>query len=292
VWYRLAERYEWRAVERASLFVVNTQPAREAMRVVYPEIRAPIIAAMNGHDEEEVPRVARGRRFTLAYAGSIYLDRDPRLLFRAAARVVRELGLRPEDFGIEFIGNAESYGGVPVSEMARQEGLEGYVTVGPHRPRRAAMEFLAHASMLVSLPQDSDMAIPSKIYEYTLYDAWLLALAHRGSAVEMVLRGSGADVVSPDDVDGIAQVLRERYRQHAAGVRPEPLASGGRFSRREQAAVLFDAIARCVAPAASTAAGATDASAAAGGRPPDQRIADAPAPWGGAERTPSFRSPS
>ena len=264
VWLQLAARAERCVVAHAALVVANTEPARLALRAAYPDASHRIITVTNGYDEEQVPPSRHNERFTIAYAGTIYLDRDPRLLFRAAARVVREFGLGPSRFGIDFIGNAASYGGVAVDELARQEGLEGFVTVGPPRPRREAMHFLADATVLVSLPQDSDMAIPSKIFEYMPFNAWLLALADRGSATELLLRDTDADVVAPDDVDGVARALRERYRQHAAGVRPTALAAIRRFSRRAQAELLLDALEECIRQRPSRPTAAPSVPAAAG----------------------------
>lgn len=96
--------------------------------------------------------------------------------------------------------------------------------------------------MLVSLPQDSPWAIPSKIFEYMLYDAWLLVLADEGSPPALLLRGSGADVVPPRDVDAMAVRIRERVQAFRRGERPQRLARETRFSRRHQARLLMDAI--------------------------------------------------
>jgi len=96
--------------------------------------------------------------------------------------------------------------------------------------------------MLVTLPQDSDMAIPAKIFDYMQFDAWLLALADDGSATEQLLRGSTADVVAPDAIDTIAGLLHLRYLQHLRGEWPERLATDPRYSRREQADRLFVAL--------------------------------------------------
>jgi len=52
------------------------------------------------------------------------------------------------------------------------------------------------------------MAIPSKVFEYMRYEAWLLALAEPRSATAQLLRDTPADVVRPDDVDALAGVLR------------------------------------------------------------------------------------
>lgn len=242
----LAERHERRAIARASLIAVNTEPLRLAMQNRYPQASARIITVMNGFDEDPVPRSRHERPFTIAYAGSIYLDRDPRTLFKAAARVIRELALSRSDFRIALMGEVESFDGVPTAVLAREEGLEGFVDLRPSAGRREVMDFLAGASMLLSLPQDSDMAIPSKIFEYMQYDAWILALAERDSATERVLRGSGADVVSPSDLEGLVQVLRRRYAQHERGERPVRLATDPRYGRRHQAQRLFDAIEECL----------------------------------------------
>lgn len=242
LFFRLSRWFERRAVRAAALVVTNTDAVRDAMRSCADVDPARFLTVTNGFDEEPIPRVPVGRRFVIAYAGGIYLDRDPRPLLRAASQVVRELSLAPEDFGVELIGAAEGFGGVSIAQMAREEGLDGYVTCGPRRSRAEALAFLASARMLVSLPQDSAYAIPSKVFEYMQFDAWLLALAEPESPVARLLRDSPADVVAPDDTSSLARVIRARVEQHARGERPEPAASRARFSRRHQATLLLDAI--------------------------------------------------
>src|SRR2546430_13483651 len=245
-WFWLAARYERSAVERAALVVANTDPLRIAMQRLYPTARGRIVTVLNGCDEEQMPSSPATRRFTIAYAGSIYIDRNPRIVFRAAARVVRELGLTADQFGLDFIGSVDSFSDVPLDVIAQEEGLAGYVRTRAALPRRQALALLAQATMLLSLPQDFPVCIPSKLFEYMQFDAWLLVLARRDSASELLLRGTAADVVEPEDLDRISQVLRTRYSQFATGARPRRVAADGRFSRRAQARVLFDALADCV----------------------------------------------
>jgi glycosyltransferase involved in cell wall biosynthesis len=253
VWYRLADRYERRAVSHAALVVANTEPLRLAMCDRYREARDRLITVMNGCDADPLPPSRHGKRFIIGFAGGIYIDRDPRPLFRAAARVIGELALEPTDFGIEFVGHVERYGSTLVSDIAREEGVERFVTLEPPRSRKAALEFLAQATMLVSLPQDGDMQLPAKIFEYLRFDAWVLALATHDSATGVLLRGSGADVVAPHDVDGIVAVLRDRFTQYRSGIRPRRIAGDGRFSRRAQAERLLDAIEACTSGARTAA---------------------------------------
>jgi glycosyltransferase involved in cell wall biosynthesis len=247
LYFRLAASAERRIVDRASLVVMNTPPAADGMVRAYPGKR--IISVLNGYDEEPLPPIPPRTRFVVAYAGSIYLDRDPRLVFRAGARVVRDLRLTPAQFGFEFIGSAGKYAGKSLEDIAAEEGLAGFVRTGRARPRAEAMAFLAEASVLLSLPQDSTLAIPSKIYEYMRFPAWMLALTESGSATDRILEGTEVDVVRPEDVDGMAAVLRRRYEAFASGERPAPIARDPRLSRRHQANLLLDALAAVTGPA-------------------------------------------
>jgi hypothetical protein len=240
LWYRLNALLERRVLRRATLVTCNTEHAARALRSLHPDVGDRIVTVMNGTDDEPMPRVERGIRFVVAYAGQVYMDRSPRALFAAAARLARELRLSPADFGVEFMGGASTVEGRTIDDLARDTGIAPYFQMHAGRPRAEALRFLAGASVLVSLPQDSHMAIPSKVFEYALFDAWLLVLAPAESATGLVLAGTSADVVSPDDEDGIHAVLHKHYLEHAAGVRPVPVGADGRFSRRRQAALLLD----------------------------------------------------
>jgi hypothetical protein len=241
----LAARYERQAMNQAALVVSNTDGARSAIVKIHPEVTERILTVMNGYDDESLPPTKHGPQFIIAYAGTIYLDRDPRFIFRAARQVIEELHLSPNQFALKFIG-ANDWG-LPLTHMAEAEGVLDFLSVGPPRARAEALEFLAQANMLLILPQDIDLAIPAKLFEYIRYEAWLLALAEPGSAVALVLQDTAADVVSSRDISGIASTIRMRYQQFAAGVRPRRIASD-RLSRRYQAQLLLDAIERCVRP--------------------------------------------
>lgn len=243
IWYRHAERYERASLERASLIVANTEPARDALVSLHPDASERIITVMNGSDDDPLPPHRDGERFVIRYAGTIYLDRDPQTLFRAAARVIEQEKLEPSQFGIDILGRFADEERVPVLGMAAQAGIASFVSVDPPRPHREALEFLAGATMLVIFPGSNMLAIPAKVFEYVRFDSWLLALAEPQSAIAMLLKGTSADVVPPA-IEAIAAAITRRYRDHRAGVRPERVARDDRFSRTAQAKILLDEIAK------------------------------------------------
>lgn len=245
----LADEGEERAaVEAARLVVLNTEAFRDAMRARYPAQAARMIAVRNGTDQDPVPEAAKPARFTIAYAGAIYLDRSPLVLFRALRRAVDALGLTPDDIAVEMIGNVFESDGVPTMTLAEREGVAAFVHLGPPRSRKEAREFLARAHMLVSLPWDGPLQVPAKVYEIVDFPAWALVFAPPDSAPAQVLAGTGADVVDSDDAEGGAAVLVRRYREHRAGVVPTPVNQDGRFDRVHQARALLDALDALVPP--------------------------------------------
>jgi hypothetical protein len=237
LWYRSARRHEERIGARAARIVMNTDAAREAMQAAHPHLGDRIVAIPNGTDDDPLPESRQGASFVIAYAGAIYLDRDPGVLFRAAAELIRERELAPSDFTIEFMGYVDPL--LRIEESARAVGVWEHLRIHATGSRHEAAAFLARASMLLNLPQDSHMAIPSKIFEYMRLSAFLLALAEPGSATERLLRGTNADVVSPRDEVGLARVLRTRYASWCRGERPRPIAEDPRFGRAARASELF-----------------------------------------------------
>ncbi|HSU95291.1 MAG TPA: hypothetical protein VLI43_16405 [Gemmatimonadaceae bacterium] len=242
IWYRHAERFERACIERASLVVANTAPAHAALVALHPDASAKTITVMNGSDDDPLPPHRDGERFVIRYAGTIYLDRDPQTLFRAAARVIASEKLEPSQFGIDILGRFADEHRVPLLGMAAQEGIADFVSVEPPRPHREALDFLAGATMLVIFLGSNMLALPAKVFEYVRFDSWLLALAEPGSAIAQVLEGTTADVVVPQ-VDEMAAAIARRYRDHRAGIRPQRVAQDDRFSRAAQARILLDAIA-------------------------------------------------
>ncbi|HUQ84644.1 MAG TPA: hypothetical protein VM076_26060 [Gemmatimonadaceae bacterium] len=248
-WLRLAREHESRCVARAALVVANTSAAEALLRSRYPALGASAMTVMNGADADPLPPSPNDNRFVIAFAGTLYAGRDPGTLFRAVARVVKERALTPAQLSVEFMGS-EGFGNVPLAEAARAAGVGEFFTGHSTRPRVEALAFLARATMLVNLPQDVRLSVPAKLFEYVRFPAWLLVLSEPGTATEMLFADTDADVVAPDDVDGIARVISRHYDAFRASGRPAPLNANGQFDRRVQANRLLDALDRLVADSA------------------------------------------
>jgi hypothetical protein len=240
----LAARDEAEVLTRASLVVVNTAAHADALRTLHPALGERIIAVLNGFDDESVPPPKVETAFTIVYAGTVYLDRDPAMLLNPVAELVRRDGLAPSDLQLVFVGDVESDTDAGLADVAASLGLDGFVQVRGRVSRSEAMTILASADLNVVLPQDSHLAVPSKVYEYLRFPAWMLALAEPHSATAQTLAGTGADVVRPADRAAIIARIAQRIAERSRSGRPAPLSEGAEhLSRRAQAELLFGRIA-------------------------------------------------
>jgi hypothetical protein len=239
-WLRRAEKYEVRVVAQSTITVVNVEPMRRIMQQAYPDAR--VLTITNGVDGAPVPTGPSGGKFIIGYPGGIYLGRDPAPVFEALAMMVRELSLRPEEIGLEFMGFFEPHIEARLRELAAAHGIGPFVAVHAGRPRPEALRFMTTCAVLVALQQGSDLAIPAKLFEYMRLPCWLLVIAGRESATAQLLAGTAALVHEPSDALGIKSALTPRYLEFRAGGRPAPLGTEERFGRRFQAGLLVDSM--------------------------------------------------
>ena len=240
-WRALTAADERRAVDAASLVVVNTDSCRALMVDRYPARASHIITIMNGADADVQPAGALGETFVISHTGSLYSGRDPRILFRAVATVVQRLALAPSDLHIHFMGD-DVYEGQPLESLAADCGVGDFTVVESRRPRAEALALIQSSAMVVLLPQQHLHSIPGKVFEYVQLAAWPLVIADAGTATELLLRDTGADVLAPHDVEGVAGAIERRYLAFRAGERPTPINADGRFDRARQTSLLLDAL--------------------------------------------------
>ncbi len=256
VWRRLTSKFERQCVEAASLVVTNTQNIENILRQRYPSRQDRFLTVMNGADPDVRSSHPVKPPFTILHAGSLYNGRDPRPFFRGVRRAVEMLGVSTGELRVHFLGNT-AYADRPLSEIAAEEGIAGFVSAESFLPRAEAIRAQEQSAMLLLLQQNQEECIPGKLFEYVQLSSWILALSAPGTAVDLVLRNTDADVVAPNDTESIAAIIAQRYRTFQSGGRPTPVNASGRFDRDAQAQLFFNALSSLVAqrhaPAAVTA---------------------------------------
>ena len=239
----LGSRMEADVVRPARAVIVNTPTVERAMRERYPGVLFRTIA--NGVDDvfEPQPRAPEDP-FRIVYAGTIYLDRDPSILFDAIGAMVRKLDLAPSELVVEFIGDVGNFHRVPTERYAERAGIQEYFQAVGHMPRDQLLARLERASVLVSLPQSTPWSIPSKIFEYMGFNSDVLVYAEPGSATAEMLGGSEAIVLDPLDREGTLSALCTSHERYKAGLSANTSLDRQRFARaktgRELQALLHE----------------------------------------------------
>lgn len=210
------------------------------MRSAYPRFADKVTAVMNGADPEDVPleRPWTFDRFLCVHSGTIYLDRMPVALLKAARRTIDALSLSPAEFGVAFRGVVDESLQGPLRDLVESLALTDYVQVLPRVAREEAMRWTSEAQLCIVLPQDSRMALPSKVFELAQLPSWLLVFAPADSATATALIGTEAVVVEPHDDTTASKAMIACVSQFRERVRPRPVDVKGAMQRSTQVDIL------------------------------------------------------
>ena len=231
---------ETRVVTHASLVITTSQRHAEALTDAYPAQAERIHAILNGIDEAPLPESVDDGVFRIAYSGVLYLDRNPRRLFRAIRAFLTSTGATPAMVRVEFMGDVELYQNASVRSIAESEGISEWLTLTPHRPRDEALALLARSHVLVNLAEGLRETIAAKVFEYVRFPAWILLIGPAESATRDLLEGAGALCAEPHDIARMQEHLTDCYARFRQGGRPLPIAQVVTLSRARQASKLAE----------------------------------------------------
>jgi len=237
-------RFLYRA---ADLVVPVTEPFCATIRAHAP--RARIAVVENGVDTELFrpiadrrikQRLGLDRRFVASYIGTLGLAHGLDVLLRAA-RVLRD---RAPDVAFLLVG--EGADRERLETAARAEGLTNVRFTG-QRPRAEIPEYIAASdACLVPLRPSPlfETVLPSKMLEF-MACARPVVVGVSGYARALVEESGGGLGVTPDDHDGLAEVLLRLRDEPVLG---DKFGESGRhfvverFSRRAKAATYLAAL--------------------------------------------------
>lgn len=238
--FRVNRKLERITVERANAVVCVTEEHAALMRSAYPQMPASkFTAVMNGFDGAEWEELAeafarntqiyddRPRKFRIAYAGTIYLGRDPTPLFCALRALIDAGEMRKEELAIELMGRCETVGrNQSISSFISEAGLDGCVQRVGTLDHSETLRRLSQSDLLLLLAEIWTIQIPGKTYEYLKTGRPILALTHEGALANLLRQTGGGWVVDPQDQAGIISALRECYqswKQGLPGRAPDPV---------------------------------------------------------------------
>ena len=204
--------------------ITNTHQFAEALAARYPAV--PVAWVPNGVDPECLPPPARSRYpgLGIAYAGTLYGSRDLGPVVRAL-RVFLERHPEAAHAGskLRIAGPAELRHARAFNDAVAAAGMEQYVELLGPLPRAEALNVVSRSRLAVVLAQQQELQIPAKLYESVAMGVATLVVAPAGSAAGVEGHRVGAVVRDADDVQGIACVLEQVWRDGGRGPSPCPV---------------------------------------------------------------------
>lgn len=224
IFHLLSPPLERLAFGAAHGVITNTQPLADTLAAKYADV--PVVCVPNGVDPEWLPPPARDPYpgLGIVHAGTLYAGRDIGPMVRAL-RIFFERHPDAAQAGskLRVAGEADAGHARAFYNAVAAAGMERYVEVLGPLPRTAALNVVARSRLAVVLAQQQELQIPAKLYESVAMGIPTLVVAPVVSATGMEGKRIGAVVRDSDDVDGIACLLEQLWRNGSPERSPCPV---------------------------------------------------------------------
>jgi glycosyltransferase involved in cell wall biosynthesis len=207
---RILHHLERNILHEADYVVAVAEKTRAALAAKVPAgQRSKFLLARNGIDAVHPPRHERvPGPLRVAYTGSFYDDRDPRLFLHALALLRTRRPLSPETLRVDFAGSCRMMNGFSVEHLVSELGLDDVVHFHDWMPRPDVQRMLSESDLLLVLARGMELQVPNKLYEYLGMRLPIFAWADEAGETAAVLRSiEGHYVVTSADVEEMARTL-------------------------------------------------------------------------------------
>ena len=135
----------------------------------------PIEVITNGYDEEKTITPPLSNKFLISHIGSLLSDRNPKILWKILAELVREEPHFAEDFTLCFAGKVSE----EIEEDIRHNGLTPYYINKGYISHQEAISLQKQSQVLLLIEIDSEETkgiIAGKLFEYMISGRPILAI--------------------------------------------------------------------------------------------------------------------
>jgi glycosyltransferase involved in cell wall biosynthesis len=183
----------------------------------------------------------------LVHSGTLYAARDPVSLRAALSDLCREEEGFADSVELILAGRVDE----EVAGAFTEPPLDSITRLPGYLAHAESLKLLRSADLCLLLVGEERLArgmLTGKLFEYLGSETPILAIAPDGEATELIERCRAGDVFAPDDVRGIKEHLRDRWKRFRGGDRQsgEPDAQAvSAYTRRnltERLATLLDEV--------------------------------------------------
>lgn len=201
----------------ASVITVNEQ-IQTLLQNRYPKVLSTAIIT-NGYDEEDFNnfREEKPENFTIVYLGTFNRINDPLPFFQALSELSQEITEFKNQVKFVQMGMFLDFN---LPELVKKFGLENMVDLKGYLTHKESLKQLSSASTLLLITTDSpgaEVLTTGKIFEYFRTGKPILGvLPPSGAAASLIKETKAGMIVSPKNILGIKQILKDYFRKWAS----------------------------------------------------------------------------
>lgn len=175
----------------------------------------PIDVITNGYDIERIEKKPLDKKFTIAHIGSLLSDRNPRVLWKALAELIKNNPDFKQDFELKLAGKVSTQ----ILNALDEFKLSPYVNNMGYISHQQAITEQRTSQVLLLLEIDSEETraiIPGKLFEYMAAERPILAIGPEKSDVEALIKQTNTgQYFCYDEKDRIADCIEKMYQQYS-----------------------------------------------------------------------------
>lgn len=169
----------------------------------------------NGFDADDFAireaRLKDDRTFVLSYLGTFYKGRTPKELLQAVGSLIRKHRIGRDEIRIHLLGDIHEAEGIPVTELVRQNDLDGCVRLSKAVPYTESIAQMQKSDVLLLFAPQQYYSIPGKAFEYLAVHRPILCFGDTGATADLIRQTRSGIVVDPRDVHQIEAAIWKLY---------------------------------------------------------------------------------
>lgn len=200
----------------------------------------------NGYDTDDFyPKDVKSDRFIISYTGKIYdlHFRDPRLLFEAMRRLLRDGSIVASE--VEILFHIDQASMAPLQALVADYGIQEVCRIEGYIPRTALLPLLHESSILLvltcqSTPEGAHGIMGTKFYEALGVEKPVLCVRSDEECLAQVINETKAGLAGTN-ADEVAAFILAKYREwKQKGFTRQTVVQQERFTRAYQSKQLED----------------------------------------------------
>ncbi|MDO4727629.1 MAG: glycosyltransferase family 4 protein [Bacteroidota bacterium] len=202
---------EKKVLKTATQIIVTSPSTKEDFSKITSK---PIEVITNGYDSEEIAPFIIDTKFSIAHIGSLLSERNPRVLWKAIAELVKEYPKFKHDLELKLIGTVSE----EIISTLEEFKLSKFVKISGYIPHDQCIVEQHKSQVLLLIESDSEETktiLPGKLYEYMASGRPILAIANEQSDIKRIIRLTNTGIFCDySEKEKIKDTLIDFYQQY------------------------------------------------------------------------------